>query len=213
MKTPLLRLPRIALSCLAASVFSGPLLAQVPQLLNYQGRVSVQGANFDGAGQFKFALVDGAGTTTFWSNDGTSANGGEPTAAVSLTVTKGLYSVLLGNATLPHMTVLPATVFTNPDVRLRVWFDDGSHGSQLLTPDQRIAAVGYAMMSEQAQTAQVAQTVPDGAITSAKIADRAVGSAQINGGAVGSVQLAAGAVQPGHIANGAVGTAQMAIPL
>src|SRR6187455_647872 len=31
----------------------------VPQLLNYQGRVTVAGKNFDGAGQFKFALVDG----------------------------------------------------------------------------------------------------------------------------------------------------------
>jgi len=27
------------------------------------------------------------------------------------------------------------------------WFDDGSNGSQLLTPDQRIAAVGYAMVA------------------------------------------------------------------
>ena len=211
MKPPLLsRLVRTILPCIATAALSGPVLAQVPQLLNYQGRVSVQGANFDGDGQFKFALVDGAGTTTFWSNDGTSANGGEPTAAVSLTVTKGLYSVLLGNATLPNMTVLPATVFTNPDVRLRVWFDDGSHGSQLLAPDQRIAAVGYAMMSEQAQTAQVAQTVPDGAITTAKIADRAVNAAQIGEGAVGSLQLGAGAVQTNHIASGAVGTAQMA---
>ena len=36
-----------------------------------QGRVAVGAppVNFEGAGQFKFALVDGAGTTTFWSND------------------------------------------------------------------------------------------------------------------------------------------------
>lgn len=32
--------------------------AQVPGQLNYQGRVSVQGTNFNGTGQFKFALVD-----------------------------------------------------------------------------------------------------------------------------------------------------------
>ena len=42
------------------------------------------------------------------------------------------------------------------EVYLRVWFDDGVNGSQLLTPDQRIAAVGYAMM---------AGNVQDGAIT------------------------------------------------
>lgn len=32
--------------------------AQVPQRLSYQGRISVSGTNFTGAGQFKFALVD-----------------------------------------------------------------------------------------------------------------------------------------------------------
>ena len=121
--------------------------AQVPQLVNYQGRVAVGTVNFDGSGSFKFALVNGDGTTTFWSNDGTSAAGSQPTAAVALTVTKGLYSVLLGDATLPGMTIVPATVFTNPDVRLRVWFNDGTNGFQLLTPDQRIAAVGYAIMA------------------------------------------------------------------
>ena len=34
--------------------------AQVPGLLNYQGRVAVEGTNFTGTGQFKFALVNGA---------------------------------------------------------------------------------------------------------------------------------------------------------
>ena len=52
--------------------------AQVPQLINYQGRVAVKGVNFDGSGQFKFAIVDAAGTTSYWSNDGTSTAGGEP---------------------------------------------------------------------------------------------------------------------------------------
>ena len=163
-----------ALVCLLALT---ALEAQVPQLINYQGRVAVGTVNFDGSGQFKFALVNAAGTTTYWSNDGTSTAGSEPTAAVTLTVTKGLYSVLLGDTTLPNMTIMPATVFTNPDVRLRVWFNDGTNGSQLLTPDQRIAAVGYAMM---------AGNVPDGAITGAKIAAGAVGSAQLAAGAVGS---------------------------
>jgi hypothetical protein len=183
------------------------LRAQVPQLINYQGRVAVGTVNFDGAGAFKFALVNGDGSVTFWSNDGTSIAGSEPTAAVSLTVTKGLYSVLLGDATLPHMTIVPATVFTNADVRLRVWFNDGTHGSQLLTPDQRIAAVGYAMM---AGTATVAQSVPDGAITSAKIAPGAVGSAQLAPNAVQAGNIAAGAIGSTQIANGSIGTTQLA---
>src|SRR5687767_15190983 len=92
--------------------------AQVPQLINYQGRVAVGTVNFDGSGQFKFALVDAAGTTTYWSNDGTSAAGSQPAATVPLTVTKGLYSVLLGDTTLANMTAIPNSVFANSDVRL-----------------------------------------------------------------------------------------------
>jgi hypothetical protein len=186
---------RYTLSLALAAIFlTCTLHAQVPQLINYQGRVAVGTVNFDGSGQFRFALVDAAGTTTYWSNDATSTAGSQPTAAVALTVTKGLYSVLLGDATLPGMTIVPATVFTNADVRLRVWFNDGTHGSQLLTPDQRIAAVGYALMAANAAT------VSDGAITWAKIAS----------GAVGSAQLAAGAVQTANIAAGAVANTQLA---
>ena len=124
---------------------SGALQAQVPQIINYQGRVAVGTVNFDGSGLFKFALVNAAGTTTFWSNDGSSTAGSEPTDAVTLTVTKGLYSVLLGDTSLTHMTAIPNSVFANSDVRLRVWFNDGTNASQLLTPDQRLSAVGYAM--------------------------------------------------------------------
>lgn len=168
--------------------------AQVPQIINYQGRVTVGGVNFDGSGQFKFALVNTNGSTTFWSNDGTSTGGSEPAATVTLIVAKGLYSVLLGDATLANMAAIPATVFNNADVRLRVWFNDGTHGSQLLTPDQRIAAVGYTIM---------AGGVPDGAITSSKIATGAVGSTQIANGAVGTGQLANGAVTGTQLASGA----------
>lgn len=149
------------LSLILGSVLSLVTLAsaQVPQMINYQGRVAVgdPAVNFNGTGAFKFALVNGDGSASYWSNDGTSTDGSEPTAAVSLTVTKGLYSVLLG----ANMTAIPNSVFANSDVRLRVWFNDGTNGSQLLTPDQRIAAVGYAM---------AASTVADGAITSDKLA-------------------------------------------
>ena len=130
---------------MAASVLS----AQVPQILNYQGRIAVgdPAVNFDGSAAFKFALVDGAGTTSYWSNDGSSTCGCEPAAAVTLTVRKGLYAVLLGDTALANMTAIPHAVFAHSDVRLRVWFDDGSNGSQLLKPDQRISAVGYAMVA------------------------------------------------------------------
>ncbi len=227
----------------------GSALAQTPSLLNYQGRVSVNGTNFHGTGQFKFALVDGGVdqtqqatatrnifngvilnifvnfggsgytsvpevhiidstgsgaeaiaqigggavtnveviavgsnyspdtivvidppapdmvVTTFWSNDGTSVDGSEPAAAVSLPVQHGLYSVLLGDDSLSNMDVLSTAVFNNPEVYLRAWFNDGVQGFQQLTPDQRVAAVAYALQ---------AGDVPDGVITGDKLAPGAV---------------------------------------
>ena len=121
--------------------------AAVPTLLNHQGRMAVNGVNFEGTGQFKFALVNATGTVTFWSNNDTSTAGSQPTAAVSRPVTKGLYSVLLGDTSLTNMTAVPASVFDNDDVRLRVWFNDGPTGFQLITPDQRLASAPYALVA------------------------------------------------------------------
>ena len=84
--------PFIAQTYLLLVLASAALHAQVPQLINYQGRVAVGKVNFDGPGQFKFALADAGGTTTLWSNDGTSTAGSEPVAAVTLVVTGGFYS-------------------------------------------------------------------------------------------------------------------------
>src|ERR1017187_10993834 len=64
------------------------LSAQVPPLLSYQGRLAASGTNFDGPAQFKFALVNGSGTVTLWSNDNSSSGGAEPTQSVPLTVTQ-----------------------------------------------------------------------------------------------------------------------------
>jgi len=184
----------IAIVFIVAS-FTSILRAQVPQLVNYQGRVAVGSVNFSGSGQFKFALVNAAGSTTYWSNDGTSAAGSQPTNAVTLTVTNGLYSVLLGDATVANMTAIPNAVFNNADVRLRVWFNDGSNGFQLLTPDQRIASVGYAM---------VAGGLSNGAITSSMIAPGAVGSAQLGTG------LTLSGVTTGSFSGSLAGTANFA---
>lgn len=174
-------------------IFATVASAQVPPLLHYQGRIAVGGTNFDGSGQFKFALVNTAGTATFWSNDGSSVAGSQPAALVTLTVTRGLYAVLLGDTSIAGMTqVLPATVFTNGDVRLRVWFNDGVTGFQLLTPDQRIAAVGYAMMSA---------NVPDGIITSNKLANGAVTTAKIADGAITASKILSNAITSAQLAD------------
>jgi hypothetical protein len=169
-----------------------PVRAQVPGIINYQGRVSVNGTNFDGTGQFQFALVQGPlGTTTYWSNG---------TSTVSLPVTKGLYSVLLGDTTVSNMLAIPSAVFANSDVRLRVSFNGGA-GLQQLTPDQRLAAVGYAMM---------AANVPASAIGTAQLASNAVTAANIATGAVTTAAIADGAVGASQLASNAITLATLA---
>ena len=202
----------------------GPAGGQVPQLLSLQGRISVNGTNYGSPapreGAFKFALVNESGAVSHWSNDGTSAAGSEPAAFVRLMVSSGHYSVLLGDATLLNMVVLPASVFTNEEVYVRTWFDGGS-GFERLIPDRRIAAVGYAMMSADVQ---------DGIITTDKLANRAVTGSKIAGNAVDGghivdesisavdlrpdsvnrVHIVGGAVGPSEVAPGAIGSSELA---
>ena len=82
-----------------------------PPVLNYAGQVAVNGEAFDGNGLFKFALVNADGTTTYWSNDGTSVNGSQPQASVSVPVIGGLYSILLGNTAQQGMGAINPAVF------------------------------------------------------------------------------------------------------
>ncbi|MBK1827291.1 hypothetical protein [Haloferula rosea] len=164
---------KLLATILTSLCLCGAAQAAPPSIINYQGRVSVNGENFDGTGLFKFALVDAVGSTSYWGNDGTGAAGGEPTAAVSLPVNKGLYAVGLGDTALGNMTEVPASIFAGQDdVRLRVWFDDGVNGSIQLVPDQRITSVGYALSAAQADS------VADGSITGAKLADGAVSASK-----------------------------------
>ncbi len=145
---------------LAAFLAALSAAAQVPGIITHQGKVTVAGTNFTGTGLFKFALVNAAGTI-YWSNDGTP--NGEPASAVSLTVTRGVFSVNLGDTNVAHMTqTIPASAFSTDAVYLRVWFNDGTNGSQWLTPDRRITSVGYAL---KAATAASADAVAATAIT------------------------------------------------
>ena len=270
-------------------------MSAVPEMLHHQGRVAVNGVNFNGSGKFKFALVDGGTQTTatlatatanvvsgfvvgytvtnggsgyttapavtitaasgsgatatatiaagvvtaitpvnagsgypasitvtlaapsasltyitYWSNNGSSAAGSEPSAEVTLPVTQGLYSVLLGDTGLPNMVAIPATVFNNSDVRLRVWFNDGVHGFDLLTPDQRLVAAGYALVAATIPDALVTTAkLADGAVTGAKLAPEAVQSGSVANEAIGTSQLGNGAVTTAKIARGAVGSTEI----
>lgn len=257
---------------IAALIIAGSsAFAQVPQHLNYQGRVSVGGVNFNGTGQFKFALVDGgvnqsqspqqayvgtdpetgaitliyggfggsgyttppavtitgsngsgSGATaeavlqtgdtgpwgiqqinlltpgsdyqspvtvtiappppnieyqTYWSNAGDLAPGDVPATSVALPVVNGLYSVRLGDNSLPNMAAFSILEIFYTPLNLRVWFSDGTHGFQQLTPDQPLGSAPYALQ------ARLAESVAPGSI----------GSAQLANGAVSSTKLAVGA--------------------
>ena len=158
-----------------------PAASQVPQIINYTGGVAVGGTNFNGNGQFKFALLSSNAATTFWSNDGTSAAGSQPLKGLTLAVGNGIYDVVLGDTALTNMVPIPPTVFTNAGVVLRVWFSDGEAPFEPIVPDQPVGAVGYAMM---------AANVADGAITASKLATGAVTASAIAPGAIGPASLA-----------------------
>ncbi|MFC1601364.1 hypothetical protein ACFL34_03355 [Candidatus Sumerlaeota bacterium] len=137
--------------------------AGIPQEINWQGMIEVNGVPHNGPGDFKFRITDTTGTLTLWSNDGTT--GTVPVSAVTLNVTKGLLSVRLGDTSHPNMIALPPSVFENPATWLDLWFDDGTHGFQKLGPKQKLASVPYAMM---------AQTVPDNSISGYKLQRKSV---------------------------------------
>ena len=128
--------------------------AGAPTVVSYQGQVTVNGTPFNGTGYFKFAVVNSAGSTTYWSNDDSSWGGGEPTDAVALEVTNGLFNVLLGDTALDNMTPLDSAVFSGTSRYLRVWFSEDNITFTLLIPDQRIAAVPYALQAEESKNAE-----------------------------------------------------------
>ncbi len=124
--------------------------AMGPDTINFQGKISVDGEPFTGEGLFRFAIVDGVSapwTAQYWSNDGSDP----PVADIPVTVTNGLYSVLLGEA--PQQPI-PASVFNNVELYLAIWFDDGETGVQHLEPNQTISAVGYAFRAKIADNAE-----------------------------------------------------------
>jgi hypothetical protein len=87
---------------------------------------------------------------TFWSNDGTSTAGSQPAAAVSAPVASGLFTVALGDTTLANMAAINASVFTSPNLQLRIWFSDGVNGFAALSPVQNVTPTPYAAFANNA---------------------------------------------------------------
>ena len=173
--------------------------AGVPQMIPYSGTIAVDGAPFNGEGQFKFAIINGhadcktfgAGCVSYWSNDNSSINGKEPiihvinqpttevTEPKGIPVSNGTFSIKLGDTLLKNMLAIIDGVFSNNVTYLRIWFNDGVTGFQQLSPDRQLVSVPYAYRAVTADNVGTGQ-IADGSITTAKIANGAVGSAQIN---------------------------------
>lgn len=133
-----------------------------PTLISYQGFVKISGNPYTGTGYFKFAIMDAAsgnGTANYWANDGTAT--GEPSSAVALAVTGGLFDVMLGDTNLTGMTqAITQAVFSTTTSYLRVWFSQSPGGPfQALDPNQRIGSAAYALRAERAEVAADAESL------------------------------------------------------
>jgi hypothetical protein len=120
----------------------------LPGTISYQGLVYSGGDAFDGDGYFKFALVNSAGTSAYWANDGTGLSTAPftPTNHITLTVSSGLFNVRLGDTSIAGMTEsITESVFIAAGRSLRVWFNDGAAGWQRLTPDTPLDSMPWAL--------------------------------------------------------------------
>ena len=139
-------------------------VASVPGMMSYQGKLAGNDGQLvsDGTYTLVFSLYNQeTGGTALWSE------------SKSVQVTGGVFSVMLGST-----TAMPDTAFQGT-----TWLETQVNGSTL-TPRTRIVSAGYAVL------AKTAENVPDGSITSAKIASGAVGSSAIQDGSISSSDLA-----------------------
>ena len=129
---------------------------------------------------------------TFWSNDGTGIGSGstQPTSPVSVAVTNGLFTVALGDTTLVDMTAISALLFTQPNLQLRIWFNDGVNGFVALSPLQNLTPTPYADFANTASdltgtfpSSQLSGTIANGQLANNSITVSA-GSGLSGGGAV-----------------------------
>lgn len=121
-------------------------LIAVPLLISFQGQVLKDGKPYEGSGSFKFAFIDSSGQI-IWRNDGLVVNG-EPSESIELDVSRGVFSVLLGDNSISNMSSLNVDLFNNDNISVRVWFNGGGQNFDLLSPDTRITSVGYALKAK-----------------------------------------------------------------
>jgi len=174
-------------------------LAQVPQLINYQGKLLKPDGTpvADGPYAMTFAIyAQPTGGVALWS---------EPQTAVQ--VKKGLFSVLLGS-----VNNLPANIFASPDRFFGVTVGTDPE----MTPRQQITTAAYAFkaaVADKATEADKATTADKAAIADkAATADKATSADTVADGAITTVKIADAAVFGTKIKDGSIDTTKLAPP-
>lgn len=168
------RLCRMAFGILGIWMTLASASAQVPQHINYQGRL-VNGTN----------LVNGEVNLSLRLFAGSS--GGLPLFEDSNTVTvvDGLYSTLLGDQT-------NAGQFASALTNAQVWVEVVVNGTTL-APREKLASVAYALTAAGVQSGGVtASMLATGSVTAAALAVGAVSNTHIAAGALAGDRIVAG---------------------
>jgi len=144
------KLSFICIALLSLSLTTASLQAQVPPLLNYQGKLAINGAPATNMVTLIFSIYPSAsGGTALWSE--TKNN---------VSFTNGLFNVQLG-----EVNSLPNTLFTRIG-ELYLGIKIGTESAQELTPRSRLSSVAFAIRAKSANS-----LAPDGSSTDAVIVD------------------------------------------
>ena len=113
--------------------------------LPHMGRVISNGKPFEGEGSFWFALINDANQTV-WNHEGSADI---PNQALKIPVQNGFYQIGLGDQGIPGMSPLdPSLLLQWPNLKLRIWFDDGINGIHKLGQDQPLDKAPYSIASD-----------------------------------------------------------------
>ena len=113
--------------------------------LPHMGRVISNGKPFEGEGSFWFALINDANQTV-WNHEGSADI---PNQALKISVQNGFYQIGLGDQGIPGMSPLdPSLLLQWPNLKLRIWFDDGINGIHKLGQDQPLEKAPYSIASD-----------------------------------------------------------------
>jgi len=183
---------------------------------------------------------DAPDAASLWSNNGSSVNGSEPTAAVRLAVTNGLYAVGLGDQRVLQMTEpIPGAIFGSADnIHLRTWFSATPGGPfEQLSPDQRLltspfafhsetaTSSGFADLASQATLADTANTLSPEAVLETltvtgtlqagelvgTLPDNSVGTSNIQNDSLTADDLATNSVTSDELASNSVGLSELSL--